>query len=96
MEESHASVKSFIHLQMKQQVHLVTQQMISIQCSVGFKSLFLIIILSDMMQGPDQHDSNCFDFKNLYRIRDIERVTNREVDSPGLLEGVRVGILDEF
>ena len=81
---------------MKQQVHLVTQRMISTQCSVGFKSLVYIIILSDMMQGPDQHDSNCFDFKNLYRIRDIERVTNREVDSPGLLEGVRVGILDEF
>ena len=81
---------------MKQLVHLVTQQMISIQCSVSFKSPPFIIVLSDMMQGPDQHDSNCFDFKNLYRIRDIERVTNREVDSPGLLEGVRVGILDEF
>ena len=96
MEESHALVRFFIRLQMKLQVHLVTQQMISIQCSVGFKSHLLIFIHSDMMQGPDQHDSNCFDFRNLYRIRDIERVTNREVDSPGLLEGVRVGILDEF
>ena len=50
----------------------------------------------DIMQGPDQHDSNCFDFKNLARIRDIERVTNNEIDSPGLLEGIRVGVLDEF
>ena len=48
------------------------------------------------MQGPDQHDSNCFDFRNMYRIRDIERVTNNSIDSPGLLEGVRVGVLDEF
>jgi aspartyl-tRNA(Asn)/glutamyl-tRNA(Gln) amidotransferase subunit A len=50
----------------------------------------------DTMQGPDQHDSNCFDFRNLSKIRDIERVTNTEIDSPGLLEGVRVGVLDEF
>ena len=50
----------------------------------------------DLMQGPDQHDSNCFDFRNLYRIRDIERVVNNEIDSPGLLEGIRVGVLDEF
>ena len=48
------------------------------------------------MQGDDQHDSNCFDFRNLTKIRDIERVVNPEIDSPGLLEGIRVGILDEF
>ena len=51
---------------------------------------------ADIMQGADQHDSNCFDFEKMYKIRDIERVRNREIDSPGLLEGVRVGVLDEF
>ena len=50
----------------------------------------------DLMQGDDQHDSNCFDFRNLAKIRDIERVVNPEIDSPGLLEGIRVGVLDEF
>ena len=73
---------------------MVTPQMISTLSSVSF-DLFSLIIL-DLMQGPDQHDSNCFDFRNLYRIRDIERVTNNEIDSPGLLEGIKVGILDEF
>ena len=48
------------------------------------------------MQGQDQHDSNCFDFTQMHKIRDIERVRNSEVDSPGLLEGLRVGIVDEF
>ena len=32
----------------------------------------------------------------MHRIRDIERIRNNEVDSPGLLEGLRVGIVDEF
>ena len=68
--------------------------MISTLSSVSFDTFSLIIL--DLMQGPDQHDSNCFDFRNLYRIRDIERVTNNEIDSPGLLEGIKVGILDEF
>lgn len=48
------------------------------------------------MQGQDQHDSNCYDFANMHRIRDIERIRNNEIDSPGLLEGLRVGIVDEF
>ena len=48
------------------------------------------------MQGEDQHDSNCFNFMNQYKIRDKDRILNREVDSPGLLEGLRVGVLDEF
>lgn len=48
------------------------------------------------MQGTDQHDSNCFDFTKMHKIRDIERIRNREVDSPGLLQGLRVGVLDEF
>ena len=48
------------------------------------------------MQGRDQHDSNCFDFTQMHKIRDKERIINREVDSPGLLEGLRVGVVDEF
>jgi len=32
----------------------------------------------------------------MHKIRDIERIRNSEVDSPGLLEGIRVGVLDEF
>ena len=48
------------------------------------------------MEGTDQHDSNCFDFRKMYKIREIERVTNKEIDSPGILEGLRVGIVDEF
>jgi hypothetical protein len=48
------------------------------------------------MQGRDQHDSNCIDFTKHRYIRDIERVVNTEIDSPGILEGVRVGVVDEF
>lgn len=48
------------------------------------------------MQGKDQHDSNSVDFKKLRTIRDPERVLNNDIDSPGILEGLRVGILDEF
>lgn len=55
-----------------------------------------IHLLFDTIQGPDQHDSNCIDFRDLHKIRDIERVTNSELDSPGTLEGLRVGVLDEF
>ena len=94
MEESHVSAKSCTLLLTRQQDLLVIPQMISTLSSVSFDSFSLIIL--DLMQGPDQHDSNCFDFRNLYRIRDIERVTNNEIDSPGLLEGIKVGILDEF
>lgn len=32
----------------------------------------------------------------MHKIRDIERVRNNDLDSPGLLEGLRVGVLDEF
>ena len=94
MEESHVLDKSCTLLLTRQQDLLVIPQMISTLSSVSFDSFSLIIL--DLMQGPDQHDSNCFDFRNLYRIRDIERVTNNEIDSPGLLEGIKVGILDEF
>lgn len=48
------------------------------------------------MQGKDQHDSNSVDFRKLRTIRDIERITNTDIDSPGILEGLKVGILDEF
>jgi Asp-tRNA(Asn)/Glu-tRNA(Gln) amidotransferase A subunit family amidase len=50
----------------------------------------------DIMQGKDQHDSNSVDFRKLRTIRDIERITNTDIDSPGILEGLKVGILDEF
>jgi len=50
----------------------------------------------DIMQGADQHDSNCFNFANLGKIRYKDRVMESGVDSPGILEGLRVGILDEF
>jgi len=32
----------------------------------------------------------------MHKIRDIRRIRDTEVDSPGLLEGLRVGVLDEF
>ena len=54
------------------------------------------MICVDIMQGKDQHDSNSVDFKNLRLIRDPERVLNTDIDAPGILEGLRVGVLDEF
>ena len=54
------------------------------------------MIIVDIMQGKDQHDSNSVDFKNLRLIRDPERVLNTDIDAPGILEGLRVGVLDEF
>ena len=54
------------------------------------------MICVDIMQGKDQHDSNSVDFKNLRLIRDPERVFNNDIDAPGILEGLRVGVLDEF
>ena len=54
------------------------------------------MICVDIMQGKDQHDSNSVDFKNLRLIRDPERVLNNDIDAPGILEGLRVGVLDEF
>ena len=48
------------------------------------------------MQGPDQHDSHCIDPTKLYNIRDIRRITDNSVNSPGILDGLRVGVLDEF
>jgi len=50
----------------------------------------------DIMQGSDQNDSNCFNFMHMHRIRDVERIKDNEIDSPGILEGLRVGIVDEF
>ena len=32
----------------------------------------------------------------MHKFRDIRRIRDTEVDSPGLLEGLRVGVLDEF
>lgn len=29
-------------------------------------------------------------------IRDMDRISNKELNKPGILKGLRVGILDEF
>lgn len=50
----------------------------------------------NIMSGVDQHDSNSVDFKKIWKIRDIERVSNNELDRPGVLDGLRVGVVDEF
>ena len=52
--------------------------------------------LFNIMEGPDQHDSHCIDFRNMSNIRDIDRITNTELNRPGILKGLRVGVLDEF
>jgi aspartyl-tRNA(Asn)/glutamyl-tRNA(Gln) amidotransferase subunit A len=59
---------------------------------VGFNKVKFV----DIIQGPDQHDSNCIDFKNIGKIRYLERIVNRELEAPGILKGLRVGVLDEF
>ena len=48
------------------------------------------------MQGYDQHDSNSVDFRKLWKIRDLDKVVNPEIDRPGVLDGLRVGVIDEF
>ena len=50
----------------------------------------------DIIQGPDQHDSNCVDFRNIGKIRYLDRLVNRDLEAPGILDGLRVGVLDEF
>ena len=52
--------------------------------------------LFDTMQGPDHNDSNCVDFKKIKKIRYKDRVHDSSLYSPGILEGMRVGVLDEF
>jgi aspartyl-tRNA(Asn)/glutamyl-tRNA(Gln) amidotransferase subunit A len=52
--------------------------------------------LFDTMQGYDHNDSNCVDFSRINKIRYRDRVLDNSLDSPGLLEGLRVGVLDEF
>ena len=47
------------------------------------------------MQGVDQNDSNCIDFKNITKVRYRERVEDPTIDAPGILEGLRVGVCDE-
>jgi hypothetical protein len=48
------------------------------------------------MEGPDHNDSHCIDFKNMSNIRDLDKITNPELHRPGVLKGLRVGVLDEF
>jgi len=48
------------------------------------------------MQGVDQNDSNCVDFRHISKMRYADRVLEQSLDAPGLLEGLRVGIMDEF
>lgn len=50
----------------------------------------------DTMQGPCQHDANCIDFANLKKIRYKSRVMDNTLEAPGILSGLRVGLLDEF
>jgi len=33
---------------------------------------------------------------NMNNIRDLDRITNTELNRPGILKGLRVGVLDEF
>lgn len=48
------------------------------------------------IQGVDQHDSNCIDFRNVTKIRYLDRNIEPGIEAPGILEGLRVGIMDEF
>ena len=48
------------------------------------------------IQGVDQNDSNCIDFRNINKMRYSDRVLEAGLEAPGLLEGLRVGIMDEF
>jgi aspartyl-tRNA(Asn)/glutamyl-tRNA(Gln) amidotransferase subunit A len=50
----------------------------------------------DTMQGEDHNDSNCLDFSKIRKIRYRDRVLDNTLESPGLLQGLRVGVLDEF
>ena len=52
--------------------------------------------LFNIMEGEDQHDSHCIDFKKLYKIRDIDRIRKTNIDSAGILKGIKVGVVDEF
>jgi Asp-tRNA(Asn)/Glu-tRNA(Gln) amidotransferase A subunit family amidase len=52
--------------------------------------------LFDTMQGEDHNDSNCLDFRKIKKIRYKERVLDNTLEQPGMLQGLRVGVLDEF
>ena len=54
------------------------------------------LISLDIIQGEDSLDSNCVDFSKIGRIRSLDRVTNRALEAPNILKGLRVGVLDEF
>lgn len=60
--------------------------------SVSFNHLISL----DIIQGEDSLDSNCVDFSKIGRIRSLDRVTNRALEAPNILKGLRVGVLDEF
>jgi Asp-tRNA(Asn)/Glu-tRNA(Gln) amidotransferase A subunit family amidase len=55
-----------------------------------------IHLMFDTMQGYDHNDSNCVDFSKIHKIRYRDRVLDNSLEAPGLLEGLRVGVLDEF
>jgi len=50
----------------------------------------------DAIQGPCEHDSNSVDFTKIGKIRDMSRITDTSLIKPGMLNGLRVGVLDEF
>jgi aspartyl-tRNA(Asn)/glutamyl-tRNA(Gln) amidotransferase subunit A len=52
--------------------------------------------LFNIMEGPDQHDSHCIDFTKFGKIRDLSRINQKHLDSPDILKGVKVGVVDEF
>ena len=52
--------------------------------------------LFSIMEGPDKNDSHCIDFTKLKKIRHMNRITDKSLSQEGILEGVKVGVLDEF
>lgn len=86
-------VKYCILAQTKQPVQWRTQSQIYILSLVSTKQSVKVL---DLIQGPDQHDSNCIDFRNIGKIRYIDRIVDHKLEAPGILNGLRVGVLDEF
>jgi len=52
--------------------------------------------LFSTMEGSDHNDSACIDFNSIRKIRYKDRVSDPTLYSPGILQGLRVGVLDEF
>lgn len=48
------------------------------------------------LQGLCQHDANCVDFSKIGKVRNSDRLLDPRLEQPGILKGLRVGVLDEF